>query len=291
MPLHALSTDLLRKVLDSLPDGVLLVTDQRQMLFTNKRFRELWGIPKDINLDDEGRALMQFALSKVVDPTSFIEQIERLHQTDSQMEDEVLLTDGKVYRRRTVSFDDFFYGRTRMWIFTDITDIKYSHMDSLTGLRNRNTFESQFASLTDQAAPDALVGVALLDIDHFKLFNDTYGHAAGDDVLRSIGETITASLHRSGDSGFRVGGEEFFIKIVGRNPEDMLALIEGIRQSVESLEIPHESNPPFNVVTISCGFGITSSPIKSEIFYRKIDNALYLSKSQGRNRTNFIELS
>jgi PAS domain-containing protein len=119
---HSLSSDLLRKVLEALPDGVLLVTDQRKMLFTNVRFRELWGIPKTMELDEEGRALMQFALSKVVDPKAFVDLVERLHATDETMEDLIELKDGKVLRRRTVSVNDFFYGRTRVWIFTEVNN-------------------------------------------------------------------------------------------------------------------------------------------------------------------------
>lgn len=117
---HSLSSDLLRKVLEALPDGVLLVTDQRKMLFTNVRFRELWGIPKTMELDEEGRALMQFAISKVVDPKAFVDLIERLHATDEIVEDQIELKDGTVLRRRTVSVNDFFYGRTRVWIFTEV---------------------------------------------------------------------------------------------------------------------------------------------------------------------------
>lgn len=291
MPLHSLSTELLRKVMDALPDGVLLVTDQGKMLFTNQRFRELWGIPKEVGLEDEGRALMQYALSKVVDPKGFVELIERLHKTDSRMEDEVLLRDGKVYRRRTVSFDDFFYGRTRIWIFTDITDIKYSHLDSLTGLRNRNSFESHFPNIAHHASDELMIGIALFDIDHFKLFNDTYGHAAGDEVLRKIGEIICAHMQRSSDAGYRVGGEEFFIKTSGRDREDMLKLIDSIRTAVESLAIPHEANPPYNRVTISCGFGIAAEPLDSEAIYREVDNALYQSKAKGRNQVSLVELN
>ncbi len=117
---HSLSSDLLRKVLEALPDGVLLVTDQRKMLFTNLRFRELWGIPKTMDLDEEGRAIMQFAIAKVVDPKTFVDLIERLHATDETMEDLIALKDGRVLRRRTVSVNDVFYGRTRVWIFTEV---------------------------------------------------------------------------------------------------------------------------------------------------------------------------
>lgn len=290
MPIHSLSTELLRKVLDALPDGVLLVTDQRKMLFTNQRFRELWGIPKDIDLDDEGRALMQYALSKVVDPKGFVDLIEKLHQTDKRMEDEILLKDGKVFRRRTVSFEDFFYGRTRIWIFTDITDVKYSHMDSLTGLWNRNTFETHYPHITHHASDELLIGVALFDIDHFKRFNDTYGHAAGDDVLRKIGEVICTHLQRSSDAGYRVGGEEFFIKTSGRDHDDMFKLMDNIRIAVESLSIPHDANPPHNKVTISCGFGVASKPVATELIYREVDSALYASKANGRNQISRIKL-
>ncbi|MBK8186564.1 MAG: hypothetical protein IPK77_04595 [Cellvibrio sp.] len=90
------------------------------MLFTNVRFRELWGIPKTMELDEEGRALMQFAISKVVDPKAFVDLIERLHATDEIVEDQIELKDGTVLRRRTVSVNDFFYGRTRVWIFTEV---------------------------------------------------------------------------------------------------------------------------------------------------------------------------
>ena len=84
------------------------------------RFRELWGIPKTMELDEEGRALMQFAISKVVDPKAFVDLIERLHATDEIVEDQIELKDGTVLRRRTVSVNDFFYGRTRVWIFTEV---------------------------------------------------------------------------------------------------------------------------------------------------------------------------
>jgi diguanylate cyclase (GGDEF)-like protein len=290
MPLHSISTDLLLKVMDALPDGVLLVNDQGKMLFINQRFRALWGIPEDAEPDDEGRALMQYALSKVVDPQGFVELIERLHQTDTRLEDEILLTDGKVYRRRTVSFDDLLYGRTRIWIFTDITDVKYSHMDSLTGLWNRNTFENHFPSLTQHASDELLIGIALFDIDHFKLFNDTYGHAAGDEVLRKIGEVICTHLQRSSDAGYRVGGEEFFIKTSGRNRDEMFKLIDSIRVAIEALSIPHDANPPHNRVTISCGFGIASKPVATDVIYRQVDNALYACKASGRNQISLINL-
>lgn len=290
MDFQHLNVSLLKNVLDALPDGILIVSASRQMVYTNIRFRELWNIPVDIQLDDEGRAIMQYALSQLVDPDGFLRIIESLHQTAQSLEDEVRLRDGRVFRRRSVAFQDEGLGQSRIWIFTDVTAITYSHIDALTGLLNRNKFERHFSSLSVAASPHSVVGIALFDLDHFKLFNDTYGHAAGDDVLRNIGKVIREQLQRTSDAGYRVGGEEFFLQYHSRSREDVINFINNIRSDVERLAIPHKANPPFNCVTISCGFGICTQPKSPELIYRQVDNALYKSKANGRNQITLVEL-
>ena len=290
MELKHLSIDLLKNVLDALPDGILIVSGSRQMVYSNIRFRELWCIPVDTELDDEGRAIMQYALPQLVDPEGFLRIIESLHQTAHSFEDEIPLRDGRVFRRRSVAFQDPELGQSRIWIFTDVTAITYSHIDSLTGLLNRNKFERHFSSLSVAASSQSIVGIALFDLDHFKLFNDTYGHAAGDDVLRNIGKVIRHHLHRTSDAGYRVGGEEFFLQYHSRSREDVISFINNIRSDVEQLAIPHIANPPFNCVTISCGFGICTKPKSPEFIYRQVDSALYKSKANGRNQITLVEL-
>lgn len=290
MDFRPLTVDLLKNVLDALPDGILIVSGARQMVYTNIRFRELWGIPQDTHLDDEGKAIMQYALSQLVDPEGFLRIIESLHQTAQSFEDEIRLRDDRVFRRRSVAFQDAELGQSRIWIFTDITAITYSHIDSLTGLLNRNRFERHFSSLSVAASPQSIVGIALFDLDHFKLFNDTYGHAAGDDVLRNIGKVIRHHLQRTSDAGYRVGGEEFFLQYHSRSREDVISFINHIREDVERLAIPHSANPPFNCVTISCGFGICTKPKSPEFIYRQVDSALYKSKANGRNQITLVEL-
>jgi diguanylate cyclase (GGDEF)-like protein len=290
MEFKNLTIDLLKNVLDALPDGILIVSASRQMAYTNIRFRELWNIPLDIELDDEGKAIMQFALSQLVDPEGFLRIVESLHQTAQPFEDEIRLRDGRVFRRRCVAFEDENLGRSRIWIFTDITAITYSHIDTLTGLLNRNKFERHFSSLSAAASPQSVVGIALFDLDHFKLFNDTYGHAAGDDVLRNIGKVIHHHLQRTSDAGYRVGGEEFFLQYHSRSREDIISFINNIRSDVEQLGTPHIANPPFNCVTISCGFGICTKPKAPELIYRQVDGALYTSKANGRNQVTLVDL-
>lgn len=290
MELKHLSIDLLKNVLDALPDGILIVGGNRQMVYTNSRFRELWSIPVDTELDDEGKAIMQYALPQLVDSEGFLRIIESLHQTSQPFEDEVRLRDGRVFRRRSVAFQNADVGQSRIWIFTDVTAITYSHIDSLTGLLNRNKFERHFSSISVAASPQSIVGIALFDLDHFKLFNDTYGHAAGDDVLRNIGKVIRHHLQRTSDAGYRVGGEEFFLQYHSRSREDVINFINDIRRSVEELAIPHIANPPFNCVTISCGFGICTKSKVPDFIYRQVDGALYKSKANGRNQITLVEL-
>ncbi len=290
MEFKHLTIDLLKNVFDALPDGILIVSGSRQMAYTNIRFRELWSIPLDTELDDEGRAIMQYALPQLADPEGFLRIIESLHQTAHSFEDEITLRDGRVFRRRSVSFQDEALGQSRIWIFTDVTAITYSHIDSLTGLLNRNKFERHFSSISVAASPQSIVGIALFDLDHFKLFNDTYGHAAGDDVLRNIGKVIRHHLQRTSDAGYRVGGEEFFLQYHSRSREDVISFINNIRSDVEQLAIPHIANPPFNCVTISCGFGICTKPKSPEFIYRQVDSALYKSKANGRNQITLVEL-
>ena len=106
MDFRHLTIDLLKNVLDALPDGILIVSGVRKVVYTNIRFRELWSIPLDTELDDEGRAIMQYALSQLVDSEGFLRIIESLHQTAHSFEDEIRLSDGRVFRRRSVAFQD-----------------------------------------------------------------------------------------------------------------------------------------------------------------------------------------
>lgn len=290
MDFQYLNAELLENVLDALPDGILIVSSGRQVVYTNIQFRAMWNIPQDIQLGDEGRAIMQYALSQLVDPEGFLRIVESLHQSTQSLDDEIHLCDGRVFRRRSVAFVDRDLGQCRIWIFTDVTAITYSHIDTLTGLLNRNKFERHFSSLSVAACPDVVVGIAILDLDQFKLFNDTYGHAAGDDVLRNIGRVIREQLQRTSDAAYRIGGEEFFLQYHSRSREDVIEFINSIRRTVEALNIPHRANPPYNRVTISCGFGVCTQPKPAEFIYRQIDNALYQSKANGRNQITLVEL-
>jgi len=129
-----------------------------------------------------------------------------------------------------------------------------STLDGLTGIANRRTFEKflerEWKSSMRHTQPATAI---MMDIDFFKLYNDTYGHQAGDDCLKKVARTIEKSLRRPGDLVARYGGEEFVAILSDTSQKGAFSLAEKVRASVEALEIPHQASPVNKFVTISLG--------------------------------------
>jgi two-component system chemotaxis family response regulator WspR len=126
----------------------------------------------------------------------------------------------------------------------------------------------------------------MIDVDHFKRYNDTYGHLAGDDALKRVSHAIMESSKRSTDLAARYGGEEFSVIFPETSPTDLRALGEKVRVAVEELHIPHSDSPSGASLTISLG-GASIVPQRAQSFLSLIaraDKALYAAKSSGRNR-------
>jgi diguanylate cyclase (GGDEF)-like protein len=128
----------------------------------------------------------------------------------------------------------------------------------------------------------------LIDVDHFKKFNDRYGHPAGDQCLRAIAGVFADAAQRPGDLAARIGGEEFAILMPNTDPIGCKEIGERIRQGVADLNIPHELNIPWRQVTVSIGATIadvrTTRIATSSALVNAADKALYAAKHQGRNR-------
>ncbi|MBD9630824.1 sensor domain-containing diguanylate cyclase [Pseudomonas sp. PDM19] len=159
--------------------------------------------------------------------------------------------------------------------------------DALTGLHNRRSFNRQLERLWRQAQRES-VGLALLlcDVDHFKAYNDRYGHQAGDGVLQRIGEVLTASARRPLDMAVRLGGEEFAVLLYGASEREARERAEVVRESVQALGIAHEGSLTADEVTLSIGVSClwpeTGHPLRS--IYEHADRALYEAKAFGRNQ-------
>ncbi len=158
--------------------------------------------------------------------------------------------------------------------------------DGLTGLRNRRDFDSRLDALWRRATLQAqYLSVLMLDVDHFKSFNDRYGHQAGDDALRRIARAIQV-VARDSDVIARYGGEEFALLAQGLDEQSATALAERIRLAVEQIAIPHEASSCAHVVTVSVGVAhvIPQRGRSAAGIVQLADQNLYRAKHQGRNR-------
>jgi len=161
-------------------------------------------------------------------------------------------------------------------------------LDDLTQVANRRRFDEtlneEWQRLSRDRAPLSLI---FCDIDYFKLYNDTYGHQAGDDCLRAVADTISANCQRPGDFVARYGGEEFIVILPNTATEGAVHLAEDIRKEVERLKIPHMRSQVSRYITLSSGVSCVfpSADITPESLIGGADEALYEAKNQGRNRT------
>jgi diguanylate cyclase len=151
-----------------------------------------------------------------------------------------------------------------------------ANTDALTGLQNRRAFEITVAAL--DRLPDEATVMAV-DIDHFKVFNDTFGHETGDQVLKAVGGCLEQTLARRGQV-YRTGGEEFTLVLPGVFGQTAVDVAERIRLDVADLGAPRVPRQ----VTVSIGIASVGSSTGAMLAIRKADKALYVAKSAGRNR-------
>lgn len=158
-----------------------------------------------------------------------------------------------------------------------------SFQDPLTALENRRALDAVVLDLISQPERERLAAI-LVDLDHFKQYNDTQGHAAGDMALRRVAELLKSSLRGKSDHAFRFGGEEFLLLLPRTHLEQAAALAERLRKSVEGEAIPHPAAP---VGILTASFGVAAmEPDGADAVARLIESAdvaLYEAKRAGRN--------
>jgi len=173
---------------------------------------------------------------------------------------------------------------------TELTNIV--HYDVLTGIYNRRFMEDNLEHIIKLISrSDGMLSVLMLDIDYFKKYNDTYGHSQGDICLKSVAEAVTGSLSRNDDFAARYGGEEFTVVLPHTDAKGAQMIAEKIIASIKELNIPHKKNEVASYVTVS--IGITTGKVQyGQIFYdylKRADEALYMSKNNGRNQYTYID--
>ncbi len=164
-----------------------------------------------------------------------------------------------------------------------------SRTDALTGLANRRQFEECLAREWKRSVRESTpIAILMLDVDCFKLYNDFYGHQAGDDCLRRVAAELGSSVRAQIDIPARYGGEEFIVVMPHSDLSGALSAGERIRLAVEALAIPHAHSTCASVVTVSAGAaaGTAQPGTNPEILIQAADSALYVSKQKGRNQVS-----
>lgn len=161
-----------------------------------------------------------------------------------------------------------------------------SSMDALTGLPNRRSFDETFAREWEHAVRSSKVlSLIIMDIDHFKLYNDSYGHVAGDYCLQKVAQALQGASRRAIDMVARYGGEEFTVVLPDTGPDGAEIVARKMMEAVQGIRIEHNASPVCDHVTISLGVA-TMVPKRGESrigLVEEADRLLYEAKENGRN--------
>lgn len=162
-----------------------------------------------------------------------------------------------------------------------------THLDTLTGIANRRWLEAHLADMADRSRKAGIpLSVLMIDVDHFKGFNDHYGHPEGDRCLKMVAAVARDQVRRKDDLIGRFGGEEFLVILPGTDLYDAAKVGERIRAAIAAMAMEHARSAVAEVVTVSVGVaaGRISDGVTPEELVRAADNALYEAKRMGRNR-------
>jgi diguanylate cyclase (GGDEF)-like protein len=280
----------LHAALDEVNYGVALLDVNLNACFLNRRFNEMWNIPPEVAADSPSIAnLLKYGgetrAAGIVDEVAYVDfRVELIRRGDDAPID-ISLRDSRVIRFHCAQLPD----GGRMLTYTDITDLKrhaeeLQHLattDGLSGVLNRRSFlelaDREFARATLYRQSLSLL---MIDIDHFKTINDTFGHAVGDEVIAEIAARLRGNEEGVAIAG-RVGGEEFAILLPEMDSLDAARTADSLRKRVAS-------EPIGNVgirATVSIGVATTSAETSSlGSVLAAADHALYEAKARGRNR-------
>lgn len=158
--------------------------------------------------------------------------------------------------------------------------------DGLTGLLNRRSFDIALGKELSRARREGLpLSLVMIDVDHFKRYNDSYGHQQGDDCLRRVAQVLLQSILRPSDVAARYGGEEFALILPNTTPGGARAVARRVQQQLAQLMLPHRASE-WERVTLSIGIATTpaGADLAVDLLLAQADEALYLAKHGGRNQ-------
>lgn len=279
----------LLEVIQHFPGGVLVQDVSGKVVVINQTLCDLFGIQTPpaalVGLDPDALRdqVSQNLLESWPDAAA-------LAVRSAAMSRDFQLTDGRTFRVNFIPLQSGDMDIGRMWIVRDITERRQheqslEHMattDVLTGLANRRAFmtrlEAELALIEQGGKPGMLI---MLDLDHFKLVNDTYGHAAGDKVLVHLAQLLRGNSLRKADLAGRVGGEEFAVLLPNTSPDNGAAIAERLRLALEQSLIDSGDG---HTIQITLSAGVAPLGVDAVASLAQADAALYQAKNSGRNR-------
>ena len=286
-----------KEIFENLNDGVYYVDRDRRITFWNKGAERISGFSSDevinthcydnvlMHTNDAGSQLCVSGcplLSSIQNNRINVASVYLLHKAGYRVPVSVrtvpIVENGEVFG----AVEIFQVQHERMESLYNMQELKTLALtDQLTGLPNRRYTETFLASrISEYKALGINFGVLFMDIDHFKLFNDQYGHGVGDDVLRILAKTFTSNLRNSDFIG-RWGGEEFIGICVCPDEDSLRQVAEKIRILAEKTSIPYADQALS--VSISIGATLYQTDETAEQVVQRADNLLYMSKTSGRN--------
>lgn len=166
---------------------------------------------------------------------------------------------------------------------------RIANTDSLTRLSNRRAFDEKLAAIYDASMQLPVTALVLVDIDHFKKFNDSFGHPVGDKILASVAAVLRSSVRKDVFVA-RTGGEEFALVIEGNTTEEVMEICERMRRALETRPFRNSrTGMDYGPITISIGVAMAAQADDAGDLYVKSDTALYCAKNAGRNRSMLFE--
>ena len=291
-----ISEQQMKDITNSMGEGLLVFDTSGELIFLNAEGERLLGwslqelledkkeIHDKIHTSEDGSDLKKCLVQKVLTYGETLRSSNHQFKRKDGTLFSVSLTAAPIHSKEGIE------SKGVVILFEDVTVKnhleKLAFHDSLTGLYNRGDFDKKLQEELNRALRyERSVSLLMLDIDFFKNVNDTYGHQAGDEVLKSIATIISISI-RNSDYAARYGGEEFTVILPETNTTEAIALAERIKNAVEKNEFKLSDNTTINL-TISIGVASSTKGISPECLIEVSDNALYKAKENGRNRVWF----